>query len=144
MRRHLEGAELDQTEPAGGPLRRIQLVDADLGAVGVAGDVDQQVAENAVDQPGRHRRAVGVGNLPEGELEFVELIVARLVDARRLARRPDAQAGEQVGQRRMVLPVGDQAAQQIGAAEKRAVGRRRSADDDVVAAAAGTGVGRRA
>ena len=49
------------------------------------------------------------------------------------------QAGEQVGQRRMVLPVGDQAAQQIGAAEKRAVGRRRSANDDVVAAA-GTGV----
>ena len=59
---------------------------------------------------------------------------------RRLARRPDAQAGEQVGQRRMVLPVGDQAAQQIGAAEKRAVGRRRSADHDDVVAAAGTGV----
>ena len=34
-------------------------------------------------------------------------VVARLVDARRLAGRADEQAGEQVGQRRMVLPVGD-------------------------------------
>ena len=39
----------------------------------------------------------------------------------------------------MVLPVGDQAAQQVGAAQERAVRRRRAADDDVVAAA-GAGV----
>ena len=37
VRRHLEGAELDQAEPAGRAVRRIELVDADLGAVGVAG-----------------------------------------------------------------------------------------------------------
>ena len=55
VRRHLEGAELDEAEPARGPIRRIQLVDADLGAMRVAGDVDQQIAEQAVDEPGRRR-----------------------------------------------------------------------------------------
>ena len=39
----------------------------------------------------------------------------------------------------MVVPVADQAAQQIRPAQERAVGRRRAADDDVVAAA-GAGV----
>ena len=39
----------------------------------------------------------------------------------------------------MILPVGDQAAQQIGPAQERAVGRRRAAEHDVVAAA-GAGV----
>ena len=35
----------------------------------------------------------------------------------------------------MIEPVGDQAAQQVGAPQDRAVGRRRAAQDDVVAAA---------
>ena len=46
---------------------------------------------------------------------------------------------EQVRQRRMVVPVADQAAQQVGPAQKRTVGRRRAAEHDVVAAA-GAGV----
>ena len=53
VRRHLEGAHLEQAQAAGGAVRRIQLVDAELGAVRVAGGVDQQVAEQAVDEPGR-------------------------------------------------------------------------------------------
>ena len=39
----------------------------------------------------------------------------------------------------MVVPVAEQAAQQVGPAQERAVGRRRAAEDDVVAAA-GAGV----
>ena len=39
----------------------------------------------------------------------------------------------------MVVPVGHQAAQQIGPAQERAVGRRRAAEHDVIAAA-GAGV----
>jgi hypothetical protein len=39
----------------------VELVDAELGAVGVAGDVDEQVAQQAVDQPRRH-----LGALPSG------------------------------------------------------------------------------
>ena len=44
------------------------------------------------------------------------LMLARLVDARRLARRPDEHAGKEIGQRRMVLPVRDEAPKEIGAA----------------------------
>ena len=106
VRRHLERAELDQPEPAGRAVGRVELVDADLGAMGVAGDVDQKVAEQAVDQPGRRRLAVpGGGTLASAISELVEHIVARLVDARRLAGRADEQAGEQIGQRRMPLPI---------------------------------------
>ena len=61
--------------------------------------------------------------------------MARLVDARRLARRADEPAREEIRQRRVVLPERDDAAQQIGAAQERAVGRRRPAEGQVVAAA---------
>ena len=63
VRRHFEGAQLEQAEPAGRAVRRVELVDAELGAVGVAGDVGQQVAEDAVNQPGRAciRRPAGSG-----------------------------------------------------------------------------------
>ena len=57
------------TRPAPGgpsaPSGRIELVDADLGAVRVAGDVDQQVAEHAVDEPGRDRAALAIADLRE-------------------------------------------------------------------------------
>jgi hypothetical protein len=43
MRRHLEAAELDQAEAPGRAVRRIELVDADLGAVRVAGHVDSML-----------------------------------------------------------------------------------------------------
>ena len=91
VRRHLEGAELDEAEAAHGPFRRVELVDADLGAMRVARGVDEQVAEQAVDQPGRDG-AAGLRHLGERDLELVEGFVARLVDARRLAGRPDEQA----------------------------------------------------
>ena len=48
---------------------------------------------------------------------------------------PDEHAGKEVRQRRMVLPIGDEAAQQVGPAQQRAVGRRRAAERDVIAAA---------
>ena len=57
VRRHFEGAHLEQAEPAGVAVGREHLVDAELGAMRVAGGVDEQVAEQAVDDPGRHRLA---------------------------------------------------------------------------------------
>jgi hypothetical protein len=68
----------------------------------VAGDVGQEVAEDAVDQPGR--RLLSRHDLAEGDLQLVQRIVARLVDARVLAGRADEQAGEKVRERRMVEP----------------------------------------
>ncbi len=78
-------------------------------------------------------------HLLERDFEFVQPLDAAFVDARRLAGGADEHAGEQIRQRRVVLPVGDQAGQHIGAAQEGAVGRRRTAEGDVVAAA-GAGV----
>ena len=85
VRRHLEGAELDEPEPAGHAVGRIELVDADFGAMGVAGDVDQKIAEQPVGDP---QRGVGTWrrNLRQRDLQFVQLVVARLVEPRRLGR----------------------------------------------------------
>ena len=143
VRRHLEAAQFEQPEPA--PLRvgAEQLVDAQLGPVGAAGYVDEQVPEQAVHEPGRRGVAGGNGQaleLGEGDLELVEALVAGLVDARGLAGRADEPAGEEVGERRMVLPVGDDAAEQVRPAQEGAVGWCRAAEGQVVAAA-GAGVG---
>ena len=78
-------------------------------------------------------------HLRQRDLQLVEPVVPRLVDARRLAGRADEQAGEQVGERRVPLPVQDQAVQQVGPAQEGAVHRRRAAHHDMVAAA-GAGV----
>ena len=50
--RHLEGAHLKQPQTPGGAVRRVKFIDAKFGAVGVAGDVDQQISQQPVDQPG--------------------------------------------------------------------------------------------
>ena len=134
MGRHLEGAQLQQTKAPRGRVRRVQLVDTELGAMGVTGHVHQQVAQQAVDQPGL-AVATHFRHLREGDFQLVQRIVTRLIDTRRLGRRADKQTAEQVGQRRMVVPVADQAAQQVRPAQKRRVRRRRAAEHKVVTAA---------
>jgi hypothetical protein len=112
VRGHLETAQLDHSEAPVLGLRAEQLVDAELGPVGVAGEVDEQAAEQTVDLPGRHLALAFDGEAIEfgkRRLELVQALVARFVDARRLARRPDEATREQVRQRRVVLPIGDQA-----------------------------------
>ena len=49
MRGHLERAEFEEAEPAGRRVRRIELVDGELGAVRVAGQVREQMAQQPVD-----------------------------------------------------------------------------------------------
>src|SRR6476659_280280 len=91
------------------------------------------MAEDAIDQP-RWAIATVFGKLTEGNFHLVNAVIARLVDARRLACRPEKEAGEQVRQRRMIVPIGHETTQQVGAAQNRAVGRGRPAEDKVVAA----------
>ena len=85
----------------------------------VAGEIDQQVAEDAVHQPRRAVALAAVRNQLEGDFQFIQAVGARLVDARRLAGGADEMAGKQIRQRRMIEPVADQAAQQIGPAQER-------------------------
>ena len=56
-----------------------------------------------------------------------------------LARWTDEQSREEVRERRMVVPVSDEALEQIRPPENGAVRRGRAADDDVIPAA-GAGV----
>ncbi len=89
VRRHLEAAKLDEAEATRRSVGREQLVDADLGTVRIAGHVDEQVAEQPVDEPGGRGLAVARRrDLRQRDLQFVERVVARLVDAGRLARGP--------------------------------------------------------
>ena len=143
MGRHLEAAQLEEPEPAPFGVGAEQLVDAQFGPVGAARYVDQKVPEQAVDQPGRRRGLLATGHaveLGEGDLELVEALVAGLVDPGGLAGRADEAAGEEVRERRVVLPVGDDAAEQVGPAQQGAVGGCRAAEGQVVAPA-GAGVG---
>ena len=145
VRRHLEAAQLEQAEPAARRVGAVELVDAELGAVRVAGQVGEQVPQRPVDQPGPRLAAglVLLGGQPldlgERDLHLVDGLGPALVEARRLARRADEATGEQVGQRRVPLPVRHQAGEQVGAAQQRRVDRLAAAQRQVVAAA-GAGV----
>ena len=67
-------------------------------SMGIAGDVDQKIAKQAIDQPGPRRLArAGRPHQRERDLELVQHVLARLVHARRLAGRADEQAGEEIG-----------------------------------------------
>ena len=68
MRRHFQRAELHQAKPPGRGLRRIELVDAELGAMRVPCHVRQQMAEHPINQPGCHLLARP--DLRERDLQF--------------------------------------------------------------------------
>ena len=75
--------------------------------MGVARQVDQQVAKHAVDQPGRDlsdSRDLMVDFL-ECDLQFVDRILPPFVDTRSLASRTHEQSAEQVAQRGMIEPI---------------------------------------
>src|SRR6185436_8634329 len=132
MRRHLEGPQLDQTKSSAAAVRRIKFIDAELRAMGVAGHVDEQVTEDAIDQPWR---GVAIfGKLAKSGFDFVERIVPSLVDSRMLARRPDERAAEQKGKRWMILPVGNHAAQKVRPPQKRTLSRRGAPNDEMIPA----------
>ena len=108
VRRHLEAAQLKQPQPAASRIGTVQLVDAEFGPVGIAGDIGQQMPQRAVHHPGRDSPVLAglPGDLAERDLHFVQRFAATLVRPRRLRCRADELAGEQVRQRWMTLPVG--------------------------------------
>src|SRR5258706_5343719 len=99
VRRHLEGAKLEQPEASGRRAGSVQLVDRELRAVRVAGEVDEEIAQDPVHEP---RLLVRLADLElllellEGDLALAERVWARLVDARALARRADEHPREEV------------------------------------------------
>ena len=81
----------------------------------IAGDIRQQVPEDAVDEV--EGDEAGVGNLAEGKLHFIGSVIEAFVHAGGLAGGADECAAEQIGQSGVMLPVGDEASQQIGSAQ---------------------------
>ena len=118
VRRHLEAAHFQEAQPTGGAVGGIELVDADLAAVGVARHVGQQVAQEPVHQPGGRRVPLPAqvrrgGHVVERDVQLVEGVVPRLVHPRCLAGGADEQTREQIGQGRVPLPVEQQALQHV-------------------------------
>ena len=110
--------------------------------MGVAGHVNQNIAQSAVYQPRRHLVAMQLAvfvDLFDGDFQLIQLVIAGFVNPRGLAGGPDKHAAEQVTQGRVVVPVQQQAGQQFRASQKRAVRRGCSTHHEVVAAA-GAGV----
>ena len=107
----------------------------------VAAGINQQVAEQTIYEPWRRLAELAdlLVHFLERNIKLVKRVVARFVNARRLRRRADEQTAEQPAQRRMVLPIRQQRAQQIRPAQHGRIRRRLAADDDVIAAA-GAGV----
>ena len=106
--------------------------------MGVAGQVHQQVAQQPIDHPGFVAGVHGrqdLIHLLKGNRQFIQVVVAGLVDPWRLAGGANKGAGKQVGQCRVVLPVGDQTLEQVRAAQQRAVFGGGTAEGGVVAAA---------
>ena len=101
--------------------------------MGIAGNIDQDVPEHAIDQPGRH--AAACFDLLERDAEFVDRVVAGFIDTGRLAGRADEEAAEQPGQGRVIVPVADQALEEVRSTQQRRVGGGRTSECDVVAAA---------
>ena len=97
VRWHFEAAKLQQAQPTAGAVGRIQFVDAKFRAVCVTGEINQQVTQQPVDQPWCERffacRLLD-RQLLERDIQLVEIVVARLVHARRLTGGADELAGE--------------------------------------------------
>ena len=87
VRGHFEGAHFQEAEATGGGFGGKEFVDAEFGTMGISGGVDQEIPEDAVDEPGGD--IAFFGNLIERDFEFVDLIVSGLIDAGGLAGGAD-------------------------------------------------------
>ena len=90
MRRHLEGAQLEYAQSSCGTVRRIEFIDTKLGTMGVAGNIGQQMAQQAINQPRRWRFAFR--HLLKGDFQFIKFFIPAFIDARRLTGRADKHA----------------------------------------------------
>ena len=117
VRRHLETAELDQSQTPGRTVRRIQFVDAELGAVRIARQIDQQITQQSIHQPRLQTFLPGfqmLGHLLKGDLQLVKTFEPGFVHTRCLTGGADEYSREQIRQSGMVLPIRDQTHQHIG------------------------------
>jgi hypothetical protein len=94
--RHFKRAHLDKPESPGAALRREEFINRELGAMRIAAGINEQIAEQPVRQPRRGvAKAADVAiEFLESDFEFVERVVARLVNAWRLRSWTDEQTAK--------------------------------------------------
>ena len=135
-----QGPEFHQTQAAGRGTGIPELVETDFAAMVVAAAVGMQMAQGFADQTAMVAAGVvgataviGLLQGPVGQLQIKDR-ASGLVGPWRLGGRTHAGAAEQVGQRRVVLPVAQDAHQPGRPAEEGMVGQVGSTPEQVVAA----------
>src|SRR3989442_1311724 len=108
MGRHLESSHFHETEPSCRAVRRIELIDAKLSPVRVAGYIHEKIAKNSIDQPRRDLIAARLIQNLESKLQFIYCVGTSFVDARSLACRADESSRKKIRQRRMVQPISNE------------------------------------
>ena len=83
MWRHLEGPQLEDPQAATFGVGAEEFVDAELGSVCVAGEIDEQMSKQSVDDPWWSFVAESV-EFGECDLQFVERVSSALVDTAEL------------------------------------------------------------
>ena len=121
MRRHFKRTQLNEPQTAAATARVKELIDGKFRAMRVARGIREQMAEKPVHQPGRRVAiflAVAI-HLLECQLDLKHGIIARFINARRLAGRADEQAAEEIAQTWMIVPVAQQTFEQIRPPQQR-------------------------
>ena len=134
MRQRLDGAELDQPAAPGLPFEVPELVEADLAPVGIAGEIDVQVAQRLADHVPVILSLLQRLEVPVGHLQVV-MVPRGFIRPRRLRGGSHVTPGKEVRERRMLLPVPQDRRHPARIAEKGVLLQRRPAEEQVIAAA---------
>ena len=94
MRRHFKTAKLQQPQPSGCRVRGIHLVHAELGTVGITGNIRQQITQQPINQPGFLH--IAGRHLRQGNFQLIQSFVTGLINPWRLTGRANKHAREQV------------------------------------------------
>ncbi len=113
VRRHFKRAKFDEPKTSRRTIGRVQLVDADFRAMRVAAHIDKKIAIEPVNEPEWEAGHVWARRVRQRDFQLIERFMPRLINARRLTRGTDEQAGEHVRKRWVALPIQDDALQQI-------------------------------
>ncbi len=95
MRLHLEGPQFEQAKLQADALRREEFIYAELGAVRIACDIGEEIAEQSVHDPGR---TILGREMAKSDFQLIQGIDACFIHARTLAGRADINSGKQVRQ----------------------------------------------
>src|SRR5450756_395811 len=84
MGNHLERSQFKQSKPQPKTLRRIELIGAELGSMGISRNIHQQISKQSIDDPGS---TIVCGKVTKRNFQLVQSVRPGLVNAWILAGR---------------------------------------------------------